>query len=67
MVDTFIDTVQDYKKSFVNTYITDKGSRDALNKFVDAQTAFVKQSYKTAEFFGKEVQNHLQKLGIKGI
>ena len=67
MVDNFIDTIQNYKKSFVSTYITDKGSRDALNKFVDAQTEFTKQSFKTAEYFGKEVQNQFQKMGFKSL
>lgn len=67
MVDTFIDTIQNYKKTFVATYVTDKGSRDALNKFVDAQTEFTKQSFKTAEYFGKEVQNQFQKMGFKSL
>ena len=67
MVETFIDTIQNYKKTFVNTYVSDKSTRDALNKFVDAQTDFVKQSYKTVEFFGKEAQANIQKWGFKGI
>ena len=67
MVDTFIDTIQNYKKTFVATYVTDKGTREALNKFVDAQTEYTKQSFKTAEYFGKEVQNQFQKMGFKSL
>lgn len=65
MVESFIDTIQNYKKTFVTTYVTDKGSRDVLIKFVDAQTDFAKQSVKTTEYFGKEAQNQFQKMGFK--
>ena len=49
MIDNFIDTFQNYKKQFVTTYVTDKTTREALIKFVDAQTDFAKESYKTFE------------------
>ncbi len=67
MVDTFIDTIQNYKKTFVTTYVTDKGARDALNKFVDSQTEFTKQSFRTAEYFGKELQNQFLKMGTGNV
>jgi hypothetical protein len=53
MIDNFIDTVQNYKKQFVTTYVTDKTTREALVKFVDAQTDFTKQSFKTVETISK--------------
>jgi len=40
--DTVIDAVQTSKKNFVNTVIQHKGIADALNQFVDAQTAYTK-------------------------
>ena len=46
-VDTFIDTVQGAKKYFVNTFVTDKEIQKPLNAYVDTQTAFVKQIFKT--------------------
>jgi hypothetical protein len=45
--DTFIDTVQNSKKYFVSTFITDEKVRKPLNAFVDAQTAFTKQIFKS--------------------
>ena len=65
MVESIIDNVQSAKKQFVNTYITDKVTREALNKFVDSQTDFAKQTYKTMETLGKEFQTQVQSFGFK--
>ena len=46
-VDQFIDTVQNGKKYFVSTFVTDELVRKSMNAFVDAQTEFVKQIVKT--------------------
>ena len=43
----FIDTVQNGKKVFVNTFVTDEKLKTELNAFVDKQTDFVKQMIKT--------------------
>ena len=40
--DAAIDAVQSTKKNFVNTVVQHKGIADALNQFVDAQTAYTK-------------------------
>lgn len=53
--DTFIDTVQNSKKYFVTTFITDEKVRKPLNAFVDAQTAFTKQIFKSYT----EVSKHI--------
>lgn len=45
-VDQFIDTVQNGKKYFVSTFVTDETLRKSLNGFVDTQTDFVKQIVK---------------------
>lgn len=45
-VDQFIDTVQNGKKYFVSTFVTDETLRKSMNGFVDAQTDFVKQIVK---------------------
>lgn len=60
-VDTFIDTVQSGKKMFVNTFVTDKTMKDALNSFVDAQTDFTKQIWKTSEVVAKESFAQIEK------
>ena len=46
--ETFIDTVQNGKKQFVNTFVQHEGVKKALNEFVDAQAAYTKAAVKTA-------------------
>lgn len=60
-VDTFIDTFQSSKKMFVNTFVTDKAIKDALNSFVDTQTEFTKQIWKTSEVVAKESFAQIEK------
>lgn len=47
--DMFIDTVQNSKKFFVNTFITDKEMNKTLNSLVDKQTEFTKEVVKANE------------------
>jgi predicted house-cleaning noncanonical NTP pyrophosphatase (MazG superfamily) len=42
MFNTIIDTIQNGKKQFVNTFVTDKKFQAELTKLVDAQTEFTK-------------------------
>ncbi len=65
MFDVFIDTVQGYKKQFVSTFVTEKSTRDALTKWLDAETDFAKQSFKTAEVLSKETYGQFSKMGFK--
>lgn len=60
-VDTFIDNIQSGKKMFVNTFVTDKNTKEALNSFVDAQTDFTKQMWKTSEVVAKESFAQIEK------
>ena len=43
-----IDTIQNGKKQFVNTFVQHDGVKKALNEFVDAQAAYTKSAVKTA-------------------
>jgi len=45
--DSTIDSVQNAKKTFVNTFITDDKFKAELTKLVDAQTEFAKGQVKT--------------------
>ena len=45
-LDTVIDTVQSGKKTFVTTFITNEAVKDAMYKFIDAQTAYTKEAAK---------------------
>lgn len=47
LLDSTIDFVQNTKKQFVNTFVNDKPTSDALNKFVDSQTEYTKALTKT--------------------
>jgi len=47
MFNTLIDTIQDSKKTIVNTFVTDKKFQAELIKLVDAQTEFAKGQVKT--------------------
>lgn len=47
--DMFIDTVQNSKKYFVNTFVTDKEMNKTLNSLVDKQTEFTKEVVKANE------------------
>ena len=62
--DTAIDTVQTGKKQFVKTFVNNEKIADALNEFIDAQTAYTKQAMgtatKTATVLGKEAMNQME-------
>ncbi len=45
--DFYIDGVQNAKKQFVNTFVTNESFKAELIKLVDAQTEFAKGQYKT--------------------
>lgn len=61
--DLIIDTIQNSKKQFVNTFVTDKSVAAALNEFVDAQTAYTKQAAKA----GTEMLSKLSDVAIKNV
>lgn len=45
--DFIIDSVQNAKKTFVNTFVTNESFKKELTKLVDAQTEFAKGQVKT--------------------
>jgi len=63
--DFAIDSVQNAKKTFVNTFITDAKFKTDLIKLVDAQTEFAKGQVKTtlsiAEAFVKNASDAIYK------
>ena len=61
-LDTTIDTIQNGKKQFVNTvFANNKTIADALNGFVDAQSAYTKQAVKA----GTDVATTLASESVK--
>lgn len=65
--DTIIDSIQDGKKQFVNTFITNEAFKTELIKLVDAQTKFAKGSVQSsldiAQAFVKNASNAFYKKG----
>lgn len=53
--DFLIDTVQNGKKTFVNTFITHEETKTALNEYIDSQTAYTKAVTKAASDFGSKL------------
>ncbi len=60
--DFYIDGVQNAKKQFVNTFVTNEPFKTELIKLVDAQTEFAKGQVKTnlsiAEAFVKQASTY---------
>ena len=52
MTNMFIDSVQNAKKTFVDTWFKTDELSKPLNEFVDAQTTFTKQVVKNVNEFG---------------
>jgi hypothetical protein len=69
MFNTIIDSIQDGKKQFVTTFVTDKKFQADLIKLLDAQTAFAKGQVETtlsiAEAFAKNAQETTETLVAK--
>ena len=63
--DYIIDSVQNAKKTFVNTFVADEKFKAELVKLVDAQTEFAKGQVKTtltiAEAFVKNASDAIYK------
>lgn len=46
--DAVIDAVQTGKKTFINTFVTNEPTKDALVKFVDAQAEYTRKAAKVS-------------------
>ena len=44
--DAFIDTVQTGKKTWVNTFVTNEATKDAMISFIDSQADYTKKAIK---------------------
>jgi hypothetical protein len=47
-VNSAIDAIQNTKRRLINTFVKDEPLKSSSHSYVDAQTAFVKQTAKTA-------------------
>ena len=64
--DAIIDTVQTGKKTFVNTFVTNEATKDAMIKFIDAQADYTKKAAKvgmdTATTLTSEAMKQVQEV-----
>ena len=60
-VDQTIDQIQESKKQFVKTWVTNQQAAEALNSYVDVQTQFVKQAVKSANAIGTVIADEVVK------
>ena len=61
--DFYIDTVQNGKKTFVNTFVQHEETKDAMIKFIDAQAEYTKAAVKA----GTEVGTKLVSASVKSL
>ena len=66
-VNTFIDTVQGAKTTFVNTFVKDKDVAKSLQSYVDTQTAFVKTAAKTTFDVSIKAAQEVAKFDVKKV
>lgn len=59
--DFYIDTVQNGKKQFVNTFVQHESIRKALNNFIDGQTAYTKSAVKVGTEVGTQIYDETTK------
>jgi len=64
--DAIIDTVQTGKKTFVNTFVTNEATKEAMIKFIDAQADYTKRASKvgldTATTLTSEAMKQVQEV-----
>lgn len=47
--EVIVDSIQNSKKQFVSTFVTNETMAEAINEMVDAQTEYTKQALKTGQ------------------
>lgn len=60
--DFYIDTIQNGKKQFVNTFVQHESIRQALNSFIDGQTAYTKAAAKVGTEVGTQIYDEATKV-----
>ena len=61
-VEKLVDTIQNSKKQFVETFVKQEDVRDSLNEFIDAQSEYTKTVVDTATKLTKTVSEEATKL-----
>ena len=64
-VNTFIDTVQGAKSTFINTFVKDKDVAKSLHSYVDTQTEFVKTAAQVSHDVSIKTAQEAVKFDVK--
>jgi len=59
--DTLIDTVQNGKKQFVKTFVTNEHIAESMNHFIDTQADYTKKAMKATTDAVTEIMQETQK------
>jgi hypothetical protein len=59
--DTMIDTVQNGKKQFVKTFVTNEHIAESMNHFIDTQADYTKKAMKATTDAATEIMQETQK------
>ena len=59
--DTMIDTVQNGKKQFVKTFVTNEHIAESMNQFIDTQAEYTKKAMKATTDAATEIMQETQK------
>jgi len=59
--DTMIDTVQNGKKQFVKTFVTNEHIAESMNHFIDTQADYTKKAMKATTDAVTEIMQETQK------
>jgi len=59
--DTLIDTVQNSKKQFVKTFVTNEHIAESMNHFIDTQADYTKKAIKATTDAATEIMQETQK------
>jgi len=59
--DTMIDTIQNGKKQFVKTFVTNEHIAESMNHFIDTQAEYTKKAMKATTDAATEIMQETQK------
>jgi len=59
--DTLIDTVQNSKKQFVKTFVSNEHIAESMNHFIDTQAEYTKKAMKATTDAATEIMQETQK------
>ena len=60
--DTVIDSIQNSKKQFVKTFVTNEHIAESMNHFIDTQAEYTKKAMKATTDAATEIMQETQKV-----